>query len=133
LTGKISGLMVKNSPEFMAEPDITLRGETPLLVIDGVPYGNVSLRDIPADDIESIDFLKGATASALYGSRGGSGAIMVTTKKGAAEKGLSVSVNSSTMFEAGFLAIPKMQSQYGRVVNTATNTYVRSGGGSWGP
>lgn len=132
LTGKISGLMVKNSSEFMAEPTITLRGETPLLVIDGVPYGNMTLRDIPADDIASIDFLKGASASALYGSRGGSGAIMVTTKKGNG-KGLSVSLNSSTMFEAGYLAIPKMQSKYGRVINTATNTYVRSGGGAWGP
>lgn len=133
LTGKVSGLVVKNSSEFMADPDITLRGETPLLVIDGVPYGNVTLRDVPADDIQSIDFLKGATASALYGSRGGSGAIMVTTKKGSAKKGLHVTINSSTMFEAGYLAIPEMQSMYGRVVNTSTNTYVRSGNGSWGP
>ncbi|HEX5555470.1 MAG TPA: SusC/RagA family TonB-linked outer membrane protein, partial [Chitinophagaceae bacterium] len=133
LTGKVSGLMVKNSPEFMAEPNITLRGEKPLLVIDGVPYGNMSLRDIPADDIASINFLKGASASALYGSRGGSGAVMVTTKQGTGKKGLTVSVNSSTMFEGGYLAIPKMQSEYGRVVNTATKTYVRSGDGSWGP
>src|SRR5699024_7636772 len=123
LTGRVSGLVVKNSSEFMAEPKITIRGETPLLVVDGVPYGNMSLRDIPADDIESIDFLKGATASALYGSRGGSGVITVTTKNGMAKKGLHVSVNSSTMFEAGYLAIPKMQHKYGRTVNTATNTY----------
>ncbi len=133
LTGRVSGLVVKNSSEFMAEPKITLRGETPLLVVNGVPYGNMSLRDIPADDIESIDFLKGATASALYGSRGGSGVITVTTKNGMEKKGLHVSVNSSTMFEAGYLAIPKMQHKYGRTVNTATNTYNRSGGGAWGP
>lgn len=133
LTGRVSGLVVKNSSDFMSAPQITMRGETPLLVIDGVPYGNMTLRDIPADDIESIDFLKGATASALYGSRGGSGAIMVTTRKGMNKKGFSVSVNSSTMFEAGYLAIPEMQSKYGRVVNTATNAYVRSGDGSWGP
>ena len=133
LTGKVSGLMVKNSSEFMAEPAITLRGESPLLVIDGVPYGNMTLRDIPADDIESIDFLKGASASALYGSRGGSGAIMVTTKTGGGAKGLHVSLNSSTMFEAGYLAIPEMQDTYGRTINTATNTYTRTGGGAWGP
>ena len=132
LTGKVSGLVIKNSPDFMSAPDITMRGESPLLVIDGIPYGNVTLRDIPADDIQSIDFLKGATASALYGSRGGSGAIMITTKKGGSKKGLQVTLNSSSMFEAGYLAIPKMQSEYGRVVNTATNTYVRSGDGSWG-
>lgn len=132
LTGKIAGLMVKNSTEFAAEPDVQIRGEKPLLVVDGVPYGNMSLRDIPSDDIENISVLKGATASALYGYRGASGAIMVTTKRGSAVKGVSVSVNSGTMFTAGYLAIPEMQSTYGRVVNTGTNTYARSGDGSWG-
>lgn len=132
LTGKIAGLLVKNSTEFTSEPVIQIRGENPILVIDGVPYGNMNLRDIPSDDIENISVLKGATASALYGYRGASGAIMVTTKKGSAKKGISVSVNSSTMFSAGYLAIPEMQSVYGRVVNTATNTYSRYDDGSWG-
>ncbi|HEU4607676.1 MAG TPA: TonB-dependent receptor plug domain-containing protein, partial [Chitinophagaceae bacterium] len=132
LTGKVAGLLVKNSTEFGAEPDVLIRGEKPLLVIDGVPYGNMTLRDIPSDDIESINVLKGATASALYGYRGASGAIMVTTKRGSAKKGLDISVNSSTMFASGFLAIPKQQTTYGRVVNTATNTYARTGDGSWG-
>ena len=132
LTGKIAGLLVKNSTEFAAEPDIQIRGENPILVIDGVPYGNMTMRDIPSDDIETISVLKGATASALYGYRGASGAIMITTKKGSEKKGLSVAVNSGTMFTAGFLAIPETQSTYGRVVNTATNTYARSGDGSWG-
>lgn len=132
LTGKVAGMIVKNSSEFSAEPELTLRGETPLIVIDGVPYGNMTLRDVPPDDIETINFLKGATASALYGERGGSGAVMITTRRGAAAKGLAISFNSSSMFEAGYLAIPEMQSQYGRVLNTATNTYVRSGDGSWG-
>lgn len=129
LTGKVAGLLVKNSTEFAEAPEIQLRGETPLLVIDGVPYGNMSLRDIPADNIERIDVLKGATASALYGYRGAAGAIMVTTVKGASKKGVSVTVNSSTMFTAGYLAIPEMQSTYGRKVD-ATNTYF--GTGSWG-
>ena len=133
LTGKVAGLMVKNSTEFATEPDIQIRGEAPLLVIDGVPYGNMSLRDLPSDDIESISVLKGATASALYGYRGGSGAIMVTTKHGSTKKGVSISFNSGTMFTAGHLAIPETQSTYGRVVNTATNTYASNGDGSWGP
>ena len=133
LTGKVAGMTIKNSAEFMEEPNITIRGEKPLIVIDGVPYGNMTLRDVPSDDIESINFLKGATASALYGERGGSGAIMITTRKGALGKGFTISLNSSSMFEAGYLAIPEMQSKYGRVVNTATNTYVRSADGSWGP
>lgn len=111
LTGKIAGLNVLNSTEFNTAPTIKLRGETPLLVVDGVPYGNISLRDIAADDVESIDVLKGATASALYGSRGGAGAIMVTTKKGGKE-GLNIQINSSTMFNVGYLVLPEVQSSY---------------------
>lgn len=111
LTGKVAGLNVQNSTEFNEAPSLKLRGETPLLVIDGVPYGNMSLRDIAPDDIESVDVLKGATASALYGARGGSGAVMVTTKRGK-EEGLNVTINSSTMFNAGYLKLPEVQTSY---------------------
>ncbi|MDR1980919.1 MAG: SusC/RagA family TonB-linked outer membrane protein [Tannerellaceae bacterium] len=111
LTGKIAGLNIKNSTEFAASPELTLRGSTPLLVVDGVPHYNVRLNDIPADDIESVNVLKGSTASALYGSRGGDGAIMVTTKK-ASKEGLDITVNSNTMFHAGFLKIPEVQTAY---------------------
>lgn len=135
LTGKIAGLLVRNSTEFSAAPTIQIRGENPLLVIDGVPYANMTLRDVPSDDIENISVLKGATASALYGYRGGSGAIMVTTKKGLTRKGLSISVNSGTMFSSGYLAIPELQSDFGRVIRKNVDgnlEYVRSGDGSWG-
>ena len=135
LTGKVAGMLVKNSSEFTAEPVIEIRGETPLLVIDGVPYGNMKLRDVPSDDIESISVLKGATASALYGSRGASGAIMITTYRGSTNKGFSVTLNSSTMFNAGYLAIPAIQSTYGCAVKTNASgelEYVRSGDGAWG-
>ena len=111
LTGKIAGLNVQNSTEFSNAPALLLRGETPLLVIDGVPYGNMTLSDVPVDDIESIDVLKGATAAALYGERGGVGVVMITTKK-SKEDGLHVSVNSSTMFHAGYLKLPQVQSGY---------------------
>ncbi|MGN7724017.1 SusC/RagA family TonB-linked outer membrane protein [Chitinophaga sp. 22620] len=128
LTGQVAGLVVKNSTEFFARPGIELRGESALLVIDGVPYGNTSLRDIPTDDIESLDILKGPTASALYGSRAAGGVILITTKKGAAGSGLSVNINSNTMFQSGFLAIPKTQSSYARGQNgKIDNDYV------WGP
>lgn len=120
LTGKVAGLNVQNSSEFNEAPSLQLRGESPLLVVDGVPYGNITLRDIASDDIESVDVLKGATASALYGSRGGSGAIMVTTKRGK-EEGLRVSVNSSTMFDAGFLRLPKVQTSYSTGMNGKYN------------
>lgn len=111
LTGKIAGLNIKNSTEFAASPSMTLRGSTPLLVVDGIPHYNVTLADIPADDIESVSVLKGSTASALYGSRGGDGAIMITTKK-AKKEGLDISVNSNTMFHAGFLKLPEVQNSY---------------------
>jgi len=112
LTGKVAGLNVKNSTEFNASPVLELRGGAALLVIDGVPFANLSLRDIAPDDIESISVLKGATASALYGSRGGNGAIMIQTKRGLKGGGLDVSVNSSSMFTSGFLAMPEVQTNY---------------------
>ncbi|MDR2955078.1 MAG: SusC/RagA family TonB-linked outer membrane protein, partial [Prevotella sp.] len=111
LTGKIAGLSIKNSTEFIEDPSISLRGYAPLLVVDGVPFYNVRLSDIPADDIESIDILKGSPPSSLYGYKGGNGTIMVTTKK-ASEEGLSVKVNSSTMFHAGYLKMPEVQHSY---------------------
>ncbi len=112
MTGKIAGLNVMNSTEFGESPTISLRGESPLLVIDGIPYGNMTLNEVPSDDIESISVLKGATASALYGSRGGSGAIIVTTKRGGGKSGMTISMSSSNIFEVGYTVIPEVQSSY---------------------
>lgn len=127
LTGKVSGLVVKNSTEFNEKPKIELRGETPMIVIDGVPYGNMSLRDIPTDNIESMSVLKGPTAAALYGAKGASGAIMITTKKGKG-KGFSIDINSNTMTALGFVAIPKVQTSYAHGINgQIADDYV------WGP
>ncbi|MGL5981235.1 MAG: SusC/RagA family TonB-linked outer membrane protein [Phocaeicola sp.] len=127
LTGKVAGLNVKNSTEFNGEVALQLRGETPLLVINGVPYGNMTLRDISSDEIESITTLKGATAAALYGSRGSAGAIMVTTK-GGQKQGLVVDINSNTMITAGHIAIPETQKSYGRGIGGQLgDDYV------WGP
>lgn len=128
LTGRVAGMVIKNSTEFNVRPALELRGEDALLVIDGVPYQNMTLRDVPTDDIESMDILKGSTASALYGSRAAGGVLLITTKKGASSKGLSVEFNSNTMFQLGYLAIPKVQSSYGRGQNgEIDNDYV------WGP
>lgn len=127
LTGKAAGLVIKNTTEFYGNSGIEMRGESPLLVINGVPYGNMSLKDVPADEIEEITMLKGATAAALYGSRGSAGAVMITTKGGQG-KGLSIDVNSNTMFRAGWVAIPKAQTSYGHGLNgEIAEDYV------WGP
>jgi len=130
LTGKVAGLLVKNSPDFGVTPDLTIRGEKPLLVIDGVAYANKTLSDISSEDIEAMSVLKGATASALYGFRGASGAILVTTKNGSTNKaGITVDFATNTMFTAGFLAIPEKQSVYGR---GTTGVYNINSDNSWG-
>lgn len=108
LTGKIAGLSINNSSEISEAPELQLRGENPLIVVDGVAYGNFTLSDISADDIESIDVLKGATASALYGVRGRAGAVMITTKRGKSGE-LTVNVSNNTMFQAGYLRLPEVQ------------------------
>jgi len=112
LTGKIAGLNIQNNTEFDENPEIYLRGSKPLLIVDGIPYANITLNEIASDDIASLDVLKGATASALYGARGENGAIMVTTKKGTDKEGLTVSLNSNTMFFTGYLAFPETQHAY---------------------
>ncbi len=130
LTGKVAGLLVKNSTDFAVAPELTIRDEKPLLVIDGVAYENKTLSDISSEDIESMSVLKGATASALYGFRGANGAIMVTTKNGSSNKsGITIDVASNTMFTAGFLAIPEKQSVYGRGSN---GTYDKYSDSAWG-
>lgn len=114
LVGKVAGLTVGASAELLAAPAVKLRGNNiNLYVVDGVPI-NSDTWNISPDDIESYTVLKGVTASALYGSRGLNGAIMITTKKGTKDKrGVSIDFNSSTMFEKGFNAIPKVQDEYG--------------------
>src|SRR5688572_22876593 len=59
----------------------------PLIVVDGMPYGG-SINDLNIDDISNIDILKDASATAIYGSRGSNGVIIVTTKRGRVGKAL---------------------------------------------
>jgi len=132
LTGKVAGVLVQNSSDFNVEPSISIRGESnPLIVVDGIAYANKRLSDIPADNIESMSVLKGATASALYGFRGARGAILITTKNGSTGKmGITVDLSTNTMFNAGFLAIPEIQSTYGR---GSQGSYDKKQTMSWGP
>ncbi|MBP7374434.1 MAG: SusC/RagA family TonB-linked outer membrane protein, partial [Prevotella sp.] len=77
----------------------------------GYDYGNL-VQDINPDDIENISVLKGAAASALYGSRASNGVIMITTKRGQKDQGLGVEYSSTVGFET-VTKLPKLQSQYG--------------------
>ncbi len=89
IQGKVAGLQITrpagNNPNSGAS--IQLRGivsingtRTPLVVIDGIPGGNLDL--LQQDDIESFDVLKDGSAAAIYGTRGNAGVILITTKKG---------------------------------------------------
>jgi TonB-linked SusC/RagA family outer membrane protein len=141
LQGKVAGLQIASSSGLLGgSSKVLIRGNhsisgnnQPLFVIDGVPieggdynsaetqrgaggfdYGNL-IQDINPDDIENISVLKGANASALYGSRATNGVIMITTKKGAAGKGgngYNVTLNSAVGFEV-VNKLPKLQRLYG--------------------
>ncbi|MES2647429.1 MAG: SusC/RagA family TonB-linked outer membrane protein [Bacteroidota bacterium] len=114
LVGKVAGLSVGPSAEILGRPQILLRGNSlSFFVVDGVPI-NSDTWNISPDDIDSYTVLKGPTAAALYGNRAINGAIIINTKKGSKDKrGFAVDFNSSTMFEKGFVAIPKVQDLYG--------------------
>ncbi len=105
MQGKIAGLdLTVSSGQAGASPTFTIRGErsltasnAPLILVDGIDYG--SDVDINPSDIESIEVLKDASSTAIYGTRGANGIIMITTKKGKSGKS-RVSFNaflSSTM------------------------------------
>jgi len=72
-----------------------LAGNGPLVIVDGVEYG--STLDIPASDIESMDILKDAASTAIYGTKGANGVILITTKRGSAGK-TKVSFNGYLSF-----------------------------------
>lgn len=98
LQGKVPGLTVANTSDPNGSASISLRGASslrageamePYYVIDGVPGASLSL--IAPDDIESIDVLRDASATAIYGSKAANGVIIVTTKKGKKNGRTSVS------------------------------------------
>lgn len=105
LQGKVAGLTVTQSANPNASPSVTLRGastlregaaQQPYYIIDGVPGVDLSL--VAPDDIASIDVLRDATATAIYGSKAANGVIIITTKKG--RKGsANVSYNGYVAFD----------------------------------
>lgn len=126
LTGKIAGVKVGTGMEIRNGVSVEVRGEGALVVIDGMPHGD--LNQVAPEDVESITVLKGPTATAMYGSAGGNGAIMITTRRGEKE-GLQVSVSSSNTFEAGWLAFPTSQTSYSTGLNGKYNPNVNE---RWG-
>ncbi|MCK4750346.1 MAG: SusC/RagA family TonB-linked outer membrane protein [Bacteroidales bacterium] len=141
LSGKIAGVQVKVANNIGGSSNILIRGSSSLtqnnqalFVVDGVPisnamtnkdfgaqsqgrqaydYGN-AVSDLNLDDVESISVLKGAAATALYGSRAANGVIIITSKKGKPGAKLGVTVNSNvTIGIIDPTTFPKYQDQYG--------------------
>ncbi|TDX02355.1 SusC/RagA family TonB-linked outer membrane protein [Dinghuibacter silviterrae] len=162
LTGKIAGV---NAVGLSTGPGgssrVTIRGNgslvgdnQPLYVINGMPIDNSvpggaptangitfnidrgdGIADINPDDIESISVLKGGTAAALYGSRASNGVILITTKKGRAQKGIGVDYNTTATFQ-NVAVVPDFQYTYGQGINGVMPTTLAaaqaSGRRSWG-
>ncbi len=89
LQGRVTGLSVVNNNHPGTSPTLRIRGNgsisagnDPLFVVDGFPMMNGSMSELSSDDIESIEVLKDASSTAIYGSRGSNGVIMITTKSG---------------------------------------------------
>lgn len=156
LSGKVAGLqVVRSGTGISGSSQIVLRGNNslsglsqPLIVVDGIPIQNATgrangnndfwnpsldmgngLSDINADDIENISVLKGPAAAGLYGSLGGNGVILITTKSGRKQQGLGVNITSSVGFSSIFTN-PQMQSSYGQ---GSDGLYNATAGTSWGP
>lgn len=149
LQGKTSGLVITpNSSGAGGSSKILMRGNKsaegnnqPLIVIDGIPMnspqpaqqtslhygrdGGDALGNLNPDDIQSINLLKGASASALYGSMAANGVLMITTKKGA-EGVVKVTVSSNISMESRLLG-PEIQKNYGAVINNGVMEQM-----SWG-
>ena len=137
LSGQVAGLTVDNPTGIFQKPNFTLRGKSPLMVIDGIPVES-DLFDVSAENIESINVLKGTAAAALYGSRGKDGAILITTKT-AKEEGLTVSATLTSMVSAGFTVFPETQNEFGSGSNGKYEFWDGADGGisdgdmTWGP
>ncbi len=141
LQGKVAGVQIGNASGALgASTTVVLRGQSSLtgsnqalFIVDGVPINNTNnnnggilqgavdggnaANDIDPENIESVTILKGASASALYGSRAANGVILITTKKGKNTNGkINIDFNSSIGFER-VLVLPELQNDFGQGQN----------------
>ena len=137
LVGKVAGLQI-NVQDNGVNPttQILLRGlrsisqgNEAVVVIDGSIVTQSAFNDLNPNDIEDINVLKGATAAALYGSSASNGALIVTTKKGAVSKKVTVGLNSSVTFEK-VAYMPDFQTEYGTGWEGAYDNVENT---NWGP
>ena len=118
LQNRIAGVdMQQTNSQPGAEMRIRIRGQRsltasndPLIVLDGIPFLG-QLSDINPSDIKSLDILKDASATAIYGSRGANGVIMVTTNKGSLDTPAKVTYNGYVNFKTLFNKFPMMEGE----------------------
>ena len=106
LQGKATGVDITTNIKPGELPPVTIRGNrsmqasnAPLYVVDGIPLAIGNLTDFNPNDISSVEILKDASATAIYGSRGANGVILITTKKGAAGR-ITVNYNTTVSLDS---------------------------------
>ena len=153
LAGKVAGVQIAaTSSDPGASNSVIIRGfsslsgsNQPLYVVDGVPlnnsavYSNEGLDNgfdfgnganmVNPDDVDNMTVLKGAAATALYGSRAANGVILITTKSGKKQKGIGIEYNGGVQFE-NVLRLPQVQNDFGQGWYGAKTM---DENGSWGP
>ena len=115
LQGRVAGVeMSQTSSQPGASMQIRIRGtrslnadNDPLIVLDGIPFAG-SISDINPNDIKSMDILKDASSTAIYGSRGANGVLMITTNKGYTEQKAQISYNAYFGLKTLFARYPMM-------------------------
>ena len=160
LSGKVAGVDISAPTQPGASTKVIVRGigsitgtNQPLYVVDGTPINNsasgsnstsrsfdagTGLNDLDPNSIDKITFLKGSAATALYGSRAGRGAVIITTKKGKNTSKINIDFTSS--FDINEVArVPHYQNQFGQGWNGEGYSALSTGNGpsnengSWGP
>ena len=154
LAGKVAGVQIgETSSDPGSSKSVIIRGVSslsgsnqPLYVVDGVPLNNAASYSsdglnsgfdfgngasaVNPNDVESMTILKGAAATALYGSRAGAGVILITTKKGTKQRrGVGIEYNGGLQWES-VLRLPQMQNGFG-MGWYGDKTEIENG--SWGP
>ena len=98
LNNRVAGVAITNNAGFLAPTELKIRGyasmsnNNPLYIVDGIPQSDISA--ISPNDIEKIDILKDASATAIYGSRGANGVVLITTKQDKDKSGTPLTITS---------------------------------------
>jgi TonB-linked SusC/RagA family outer membrane protein len=135
LQGRLPGVAIsQTSSQPGASMQIRIRGtrsltasNDPLIVLDGIPFpGNIA--DIDMNDVRSLDVLKDASATAIYGSRGANGVVLITTYKGNSDQEPKIAVNSYYGVNKLFSKYPMMNGPQFAALRKAAGQYLQQGG-----